>query len=167
MQLSYFYNCKVIVNDIEYPNGECAFHGSKYLELSKVEKNEDRKAELEEYAKKFEVGGAFEHLKPTQIKSKGGKKGLCLTEDELQLWESIAIGIQEQICKYKYNNYEEVRGALHATGKKVLIHPALRCSEKLLPKRIWEGKGEIIEGKVNVKGRNMLGKIWMKVRDEK
>ena len=165
-ELSNFYLSPVIVDGRHYISGEHAFHGSKYITLSQASGiDEERKEELYTYGKKFEEGEEFGSLKPSIIKSKGGKKGLLLTEDELVLWSSLAVDIQEKICLYKYNNNDIVKQVLLSTKGKILIHPALRCSEKQLKNRMWEGKGVVVDNKVIVLGNNKLGKIWMNIRD--
>jgi hypothetical protein len=58
-----------------------------------------------------------------------------------------------------------VRNDLKSSGNKILIHPALRCSEEKIKKNDWCGKAVINDGKIEVLGGNMLGKIWMKLRD--
>jgi hypothetical protein len=51
---------------------------------------------------------------------------------------------------------------------KILIHPALRCSEVLIErKKVWEGRAIIKDGKLVIIGKNQLGNIWMKLRDNK
>ena len=109
--------------------------------------------------------------KPSQYKTgdiakkMGGKKGILLNSIELKLWTTISIDVQHEICRWKVNNYEEVRKDLLKSGTKILIHPALRCSQtKLETTRVWEGKGSIIDGNLVVLGNNLLGKIWMEYR---
>ena len=165
-ELSNYYLSPVNIDGRQYASGEHAFHGSKYTLLGNNNAGDgDRKAELLDYGKKFEDGEEFGSLKPSIIKSKGGKKGLRLTDDELRIWSVLSIGVQDKICRYKYNNYEIVRNVLHNTGTQTLVHPALRCSEKQLSNKIWEGKGVVIDGKVHVLGGNKLGKMWMNLRD--
>jgi predicted NAD-dependent protein-ADP-ribosyltransferase YbiA (DUF1768 family) len=96
----------------------------------------------------------------------GGKKGLRLSDEELSIWSELSIKVQEEICIYKILNYEEVKMDLIKTKGKVLVHPALRCSEEKLKNRLWEGKGIVVDGKVEILGRNMLGNIWMSKREE-
>lgn len=94
-------------------------------------------------------------------KKMGGKKGLLLNSSELKFWDSISIYVQYEICKYKIENYSEVRNDLIKSGNKKLIHPALRCSQEKLENRIWEGKAIIVDGEV---GKNTLGNIWIDLR---
>ena len=72
--------------------------------------------------------------------------------------------MQREICDWKFDNYEEVRNDLVRSGTKILVHPALRCSEAKLKDRIWEGKAVVIDDKVEILGSNLLGKIWMELR---
>jgi hypothetical protein len=70
-----------------------------------------------------------------------GRK-FILNKDELELWYDESIGVQNEICKYKYkfDNYEEVRNDLSKSKDKILIHPAMRCSEDKIKNRLWEGR---------------------------
>ena len=43
----------------------------------------------------------------------------------------------------------------------------MRCSDEKVKSRLWEGRLIIVDGNTQVIGMNMLGKIWMKLRDEK
>jgi len=72
--------------------------------------------------------------------------------------------VQKEICEYKFRLYEEVRNDLLKSENKLLIHPAMRCSEEKLETRIWEGKGVVRDGKLSVIGGNELGNLWAKLR---
>jgi predicted NAD-dependent protein-ADP-ribosyltransferase YbiA (DUF1768 family) len=163
--LSNFWERDVVVGDKErvYESGEHCFHGEKYTRLGELCDNKDRKKELLDYGTTF--------LKPSQyktgaiVKKMGGKRGLLLNGLELKLWETISIDVQSQICRWKFENYEEVRQDLMKSGNKILIHPAMRCSQETLEKsRVWEGKGIVANGEITVLGKNLLGNIWMKLR---
>jgi len=82
----------------------------------------------------------------------------------LKLWINSSIDVQHKICDWKFNNYDEVKKDLLKSGNKILIHPAMRCSEEKLKTRIWEGKGVVIDGKIVVLGKNLLGNMWMQYR---
>jgi hypothetical protein len=41
----------------------------------------------------------------------------------------------------------------------------MRCNDEKVRSRLWEGRGRVIDGKMVVLGGNMLGNIWMKIRD--
>ena len=75
------------------------------------------------------------------------------------------MDLQTEICKYKHDNYEEVRIELMKSKGRILIHPAMRCSEEKVKDRLWEGKAVIINGSIQVIGANMLGILWMNIRD--
>ena len=165
--LSNFWENDVTIMDGDkvriYESGEHCFHGEKYIRLGELCEDETRKQVLLDYSRTF--------MKPSQYKTgavakkMGGKKGLLLNSIELQLWITISIDVQRKICLWKFNNYEEVREDLLKSVNKILIHPAMRCSEeKLKTTRIWEGKGVVIDGKIVVLGNNLLGNIWMEYR---
>ena len=83
----------------------------------------------------------------------------------MQKWSSVSVDVQKKICLWKVNNYEEVRKDLLKSENKKLVHPAMRCSqEKLETSRIWEGKGVVVDGKIIILGKNLLGNIWMEYR---
>jgi len=164
--LSNFWECIIVIKDEdevrEYDSGESCFHGEKFIRIGKFCKDENRKRLLLEYGSRFlrgvcETDGAV-------IKRMGRK--FILNKDELDLWYKLSIEVQKDICKYKYDNYEEVRNELVKSKGRVLIHPAMRCNEEKVKSKLWEGKGVVINGKINVIGGNMLGNLWMKIRDE-
>lgn len=165
--LSNFWENDIVIVDGNkkriYESGEHCFHGEKYIRLGGLCEDETRKRVLLDYGNTF--------MKPSNYKTgavakkMGGKKGLLLDTAELKLWSGIGIVVQHEICNWKFNNYEEVKQDLLKSGTKILIHPAMRCSqEKLETTRLWEGKGVVIDGKILVIGKNLLGKIWMEYR---
>lgn len=162
--LSNFWECVVVVEDglerREYDSGESCFHGEKFTRLGKLCQDEDRRKKLLEYGGKF-LKGVCE--KNGNVVKKMGR-AFTLTSDELNLWNEISIGVQRAICKYKYDHYAEVRNDLHKSKGKILIHPAMRCSEEKVRSRLWEGKGIVVDGKIEVIGKNMLGNLWMDLR---
>jgi predicted NAD-dependent protein-ADP-ribosyltransferase YbiA (DUF1768 family) len=164
--LSNFWECMIRIDDEynvrEYDSGECCFHGEKFFRISKYSKDENRKKELLEYSKKFLSGNCQTN---GNIVKKMGRQ-FILNNEELELWYKESVNVQIEICKYKFNNYLEVRNELIASKGKILIHPAMRCSEEKVKDKLWEGKGIIVDGKIEVLGMNMLGKLWMKLRDE-
>lgn len=163
--LSNFWECNIIIKDgkhtREYNSGESCFHGEKFIRVGKLCKDKNRKKELLEYGNKF-LRGVCE--KNGAVVKKMGRQ-FILDKDELDLWNILSIDVQNEICKYKYENYVEVRNDLVKSKGKILIHPAMRCSEEKLKSRLWEGKGVVIDGKIEVIGKNMLGKLWMNIRD--
>ena len=167
--LSNFWENEVSILDSDeniirvYESGEHCFHGEKYIRLSEVCEDENRKKILLEYGKNFVKPSKFKNC--VEVKRMGGKKGLLLNNEELKKWIRISIDVQREICKWKYDNYEEVRDDIEKSGDKILIHPALRCSEKKVESRIWEGRAILDdEGKIKILGKNLLGNIWMELR---
>jgi predicted NAD-dependent protein-ADP-ribosyltransferase YbiA (DUF1768 family) len=163
-ELSNFWEGRVEVDGRIYGSGEAAFHGSKYIEVSNVNEGE-RKSKLEKYGRKFEIDGEFGSMDGTELKKKGGKKGMMLNEDEIVVWNRMGVIVQEKICKYKYDNYEVIKEVLESSRGRVLVHPAMRCNDEKVKSRWWEGRGKMIDGKIIVLGGNKLGNIWMKIRD--
>ena len=159
-ELSNFWEGRVEVDGRVYGSGEGAFHGSKYIEVSKVSEGE-RRGLLEEYGRKFEIGEEFGSMNGGELKKKGGIKGMKLNEDEIGVWNRMGVVVQEKICRYKYDNYEVVKEVLESSRNKILVHPAMRCNDEKVRSRLWEGR--VVDGVIL--GGNMLGNIWMKIRD--
>jgi hypothetical protein len=165
-ELSNFYKGIVMVDGRKYNCGESAFHGSKYIVVSNMEgQSSERKKMLLDYGRKFEIGGEYGDLNGATIKSKGGKKGLMLNDDELEYWNIMSDDIQIKICEYKYENDSKVKEVLDNSRGRFLLHPGLRMSLERVKKRKWEGR--IIEenGSRVIYGGNRLGYIWMNIRD--
>ena len=167
--LSNFWECDIVIVDEdgtkrEYESGEHCFHGEKYVRLGKLCEEEGRKRVLLEYGRKFVKGVCVK--KGGDVKKMGGKKGLSLTEKELSCWWEISLDVQKEISRYKVDNYEEVKRDLIKSKGKILVHPALRCSEEKVKSRIWEGKGVVRDGKIEILGNNKLGNVWMELREE-
>jgi hypothetical protein len=102
--LSNFWECIIIIKDEEYireyHSGESCFHGEKFIRVSKLCKNENRKKELLKYGSKFLSGVCKEN---GVIVKKMGRK-LILNKDELDLWYTLSIGAQNGIL----TNYKEL-----------------------------------------------------------
>jgi predicted NAD-dependent protein-ADP-ribosyltransferase YbiA (DUF1768 family) len=163
--LSNFHTGVVEIDGKKYPSGEATFQGSKYLEASKNSSCLKRKADLIEYSEKFQVGGEFAVLPPGKIKGKGGKKGMALSVEDLKNWTETGEALQRKICRYKFEHEAKVVSCLKNHMTDILVHPS-RVSDNKIGERIWEGRGKIVEGKVVVLGGNVLGKLWMEIRDE-
>lgn len=72
----------------------------------------------------------------------------CVRED----WNDIKVGVMKNILRAKADQHEYVMRKLLATGDRELIEDSWRDD-------FW-GWGE------NRDGQNMLGKLWMEIRDE-
>jgi predicted NAD-dependent protein-ADP-ribosyltransferase YbiA (DUF1768 family) len=161
--LSNFWEHAVIIEDREYETGEHCFHGEKYYRLGQLSTDPIRAHKLLEYSKYFKNQSPFSS--PSIAKQKGGKKGLLLTTDELNHWTITSIDVQRNICKYKFDHYQEVRDDLIQSKQNTLIHPALRKSDEYVIKNsIWEGR---YKSDGSVIGQNKLGNIWMNLRNIK
>ncbi len=165
--LSNFWECHIKIEDgdenREYDSGESCFHGEKFIRIGKLCKDENRKKDLFEYGERFSSGVCD---KNGAVVKRMGRK-FILDQDELKLWNVIGVDVQIEICNYKFENYEEIRDELYKSRSRILIHPAMRCNEEKVKNRLWEGRGIIVDGKIEVIGKNMLGKIWMNLREEK
>jgi predicted NAD-dependent protein-ADP-ribosyltransferase YbiA (DUF1768 family) len=175
--LSNFYKCDIKVDNTFYPSGEHAYHGQKYKQIAAETTNitgNKRKNELEDYADKFTSSGEFKDLFDGKIKTKGGKKGMMLDEEERKLWSgSLGEKVQEEICQWKFDHCDKVKETLLATGDKTLVHRKGRTNaiefsknEKKQRDTIWEGLCVVEDGKVKVYGSNILGKVWMRIREK-
>jgi predicted NAD-dependent protein-ADP-ribosyltransferase YbiA (DUF1768 family) len=160
--LSNFWEGDVDIDGRLYESGEHCFHGEKYMRIGENTENASRKKVLLEYGKTFLKPSKYNT--PNIAKKMGGKRGLLLTNAELAFWESINLDVQFNICRRKMENYEEVRVDLLKSGNKLLIHPAMRCSDEKVMTRYWEGRAVFVDGKIEVLGKNGLGNIWMKLR---
>lgn len=172
-ELSNFYVAKVDLGSGRiYTSGEAAFHGAKFrIAAISQTPGSARRAELMAYGRKFEDDCDFEGLTPAQMKSKGGKSkknGLELDASELAIWSANCMEVQRQICQYKFDNDEAVRSSLISSGQKILVHLANRTPLEKVPSCFWEGKAVLKDDgiTVDVLGGNVLGKIWMEIREE-
>jgi len=162
--LSNFWENEIVIQDERiYESGEHCFHGEKYIRLGKQCEKEDRKKILLDYGLTFCKTSSYKT--GAMAKKMGGKKGLLLSSEELLKWDTLRLGVQEDICRYKLKTDEIVRQDLIKSGNKTLIHPALRCSEEKVEKTcFWEGRAVIKEGNLVILGKNMLGNIWMSLK---
>lgn len=126
--LSNFYEAPVTYKGITYRNNEAAFQAQK---VSNFEKQKE-----------------FSNLNPSEAKKKGRHVRLRKDVD----WDSVKTGFMREIVSIKFNQNEDLKIKLLATG-----------DEHLEEGNTW---GDKIWGTVNGVGENRLGKILMKVREE-
>ena len=156
LSLSNFWisNIKIKYMDsyITYPSGEHCFHGEKFRVLGKI----DNDFTLVSYGMQFRVPT---DLTPAQAKVKGGKNGFELSQKQLQLWDTLSYNVQNQICNYKFHNYDQVKDDLDKSSDKILVHSARTLGP-------WNGRAvyDDDDGKLIVLGENKLGRIWMQLR---
>lgn len=149
--LSNFSDHPVVLNETKYYCGEVCFQAQKFIQVAHSS-SEPRRGELLEWARKISV------KTDANVARKMGRQ-FVLTPVELSIWNKASIHVQVAICRYKFENYEDVRADLRKSGDKILIHPC-RCNDEAIKSRTWEGR--LIEDVVV--GGNMLGKLWMEFR---
>jgi len=173
--LSNFAKCEINIDNILYPSGEHAYHGEKHRQLSLLSQDPKRRDALFKYSEKFTSTGDFKDLFNGKVKEKGGKSEteLPLSKIESKTWDEIYLVTQRKICRWKYDMCPGVKQALANTGNKLLVHLASRKNAFQVSKNPKlnnglanaEGICIVENGKVKVLGLNMLGKIWMEIRD--
>ncbi len=122
--LSNHYECPVKIGDITYLNSESAFQ---------AQKTPDEK-----------IRRKFAYLNPDEAKAKGRK--ITLRDD----WENIKLEVMYGVCKAKFEQNENIKKELLATGNEELVE----ISDN---DEFW--------GLVNGAGENNLGRILMRVRN--
>lgn len=124
--LSNFYSAKVVYEGLTFQNNEAAFQSAKCIDPA---------------ARK-----QFTELNPSEAKRLG--RHIKLRSD----WEQVKVQIMEEVCKAKFDQNDELREKLLATG-----------NEPLEEGNTW---GDRIWGTVGGVGQNHLGKILMALRKE-
>ena len=160
--LSNFSQLEAFVDGVEYDSGEHCIHGEKYRFLGNMCEEIKRKELLLAYSEQFIKGSTFGF--GADVKRMGNKNGIKLTNVETALWQTACVDIQRQICKYKFDNYLVVRDDLCKSKGKLLVHPAMRCSDEKVLSKIWCGRAKVVDGKVEIIGQNILGVLWMELR---
>lgn len=152
-----------------YPSGEHAFHGGKFKIISaQPGVCGARQAELLEYSRLFEGNKLKDcHFKSSaDAKKAGGKSGIRLTEGELRNWDAQSILLQEQICREKLKDPATLQFLL-STEDQYLVHFERATG--------WPRYGAMVLAAENsayndglrwMKGDNLLGEMWMKLREE-
>ena len=170
-KLSNFYRGPhaVKVGGREYPTGEHAFQGEKYLAVSDaIADNADRAAKLRQHSIKFQMNNDFAELSEGELKRLGkSKTGMRLSADEMRGWDGPkSYQTQLDISKSKLED-PEISRFLQSTAPAILVHSALKTPFDKLPSLNWEGAAfkNKVSGEVRVFGKNNLGKIWMQYRD--
>ena len=156
--LSNFYCCPVEYEGLVYPNSEAAFQAAKNIATDQ---------EVEEYFKKIRVNledvsdfhkekvklqltaekrMPFTEMTPSEAKKAGRR---CKLRPD---WEEEKYGIMEKIVMNKFLYNPALKDKILETEDAVLIEG-----------NNW---GDRIWGMVDGKGKNILGKILMEVRDE-
>jgi ribA/ribD-fused uncharacterized protein len=85
---------------------------------------------------------------PSEAASIGRDRSRPLRED----WESVKDEIMYKVCKVKIESYPDIKELLLSTGSEEIVEDS--------PYDSYWGWGK------DHKGRNQLGKTWMRIRDE-
>lgn len=157
-ELSNFYLQSFELDKNSFISGEHAFHYFKYKLMSVHSTDTRRQNELEMYSRKF-VGLDPYFKSPLDAKKAGGKNGKALNDIEIIEWNTVSSNVQHNICKARVASSEDLSSILTHTSNQYLLHQENRGKSPIWGGRIDKITGELI-------GKNKLGKIWMKVRDE-
>ena len=126
--LSNFYEARIEYGGLVYGSNEAAFQAQKCI-------TEEEKIQFTEYG---------------PGKSKGIGRRVQLRPD----WETVKVGLMEEIVRAKFMQHPELAAKLLATGDKVLVE-GNRWGDTCWGVDMRTGQGE-----------NHLGKILMKIREE-
>ena len=126
--LSNFWEVPVTYNGLTYGSNEAAFQAQKCMtEAEKI---------------------PFTDMRPSRAKKEG--RQVCLRPD----WETVKIGIMEEIVRAKFTQNEDLKWRLIRTG-----------DAELEEGNTWHDTCWGVDAKTGA-GQNHLGKILMKVRKE-
>ena len=126
--LSNFYEARVEYGGLAFGSSEAAFQAQKCI-------TEEEKAQFMEFG---------------PGKSKGIGRGIKLRPD----WESVKVGIMEEIVRAKFTQHRELAEKLLATGDKVLVEG-----------NHWGDTCWGVDTRTG-QGEDYLGKILMEIREE-
>lgn len=150
--LSNFIGCTITIpfhtgEILTFPTAEHAFQASKFY--------------LNGY---YDYARKFTNTNMSSIEAKKTGKGLRLNQQELQQWNNLVKQVQTYICWEKIKNSPGLKEYLISTRGIYLLH--LEALGK------WSQYGGVFlekspfnDGKLWLKGDNLLGKIWMEIRD--
>jgi len=148
---SNFYKVPIIYEDKEYPSVEHAFHAAKTLDLSlRIQFQTQEEIDNAQGILK-QLGQSFPttiELSPSQAKTQGRRLSLKLD------WEEVKLGIMYELNLYKFTHDKLCREKLLSTGDAQLVEG-----------NGWGDKfwGVCVRSGI---GKNHLGKILMRIRDE-
>ena len=132
---------------LTYQTGEHAFQSAKFYLTNHFE-----------YARTF-VGSQY----LTALDAKRAGKTFRLDSNELNYWNLCVKDIQYYICIEKLKNIQGLKEYLIST-KKYLLHLEAFGSWSIYGGVFLE-KSPFNDGKLWLKGNNLLGKVWMEIRD--
>ena len=175
--LSNFYPCSIDFKGLVYPNAEAAFQAQKVDILMS-----SRPEEFSIKDKEFFTTLTGREAKPLGM-GKRDKK-FRMTEEELKVWNPIALSTMEEVVRAKYTQNDNLKEKLLATQELGLIegnnwgdnfygitlaleHPdAKNPYTKRMLKRDENGEKLYVLSQPENENNNHLGKILMKIRKE-
>jgi ribA/ribD-fused uncharacterized protein len=163
--LSNFWPQRLVIDAKSFSCPEAYFHYAKFAAVAAAASTSARRDLMLKQAEKLTVP-ALPALAAKRIGGKG-KDGLRLAEDELAVWDSARDAVQRRLLRERLAQ-DGAGGTLEqtllATGSAVLVHFERMASVH----SYWGGKVAAQEGggKASVVGKNMLGRMWMELRDE-
>lgn len=134
--LSNFWGCRIAYEGVVYPSTEHAYQAAKTLD-------EDERADILFY---LDEKGKVHQTTAAQAKEAG--KHVTLRPD----WEDVKISIMTKLVRQKFEQDDELRAKLLATGDAYLEET-----------NHW---GDKFWGVCKGVGRNELGKLLMRIRDD-
>lgn len=150
--LSNFIGCQITIpfhtgENLTFPTAEHAFQASKFY--------------LNGH---YDYARTFTNINMSSAEAKKAGKGLRLNQQELQNWNDLVKQVQNYICWEKMKNSPGLKEYLISTkGLYLLHHEALgRWSQY---GGVFLEKSPFNDGRLWLKGDNLLGKIWMEIRD--
>jgi len=133
--LSNFFPAEVTINGYSFPTNEHAFQAAKYRFM--VDVNID---DMTKYVNAVQDA-------PTPAKAKYLGRSVKI---DLKAWDANKIDVMRDVCKAKFDQHDDLRELLVNTGGGMLVEV-----------NTW---GDVFWGRVDGKGRNVLGSILLELR---
>lgn len=112
----------------------------------------------------YDYARTFTNVNMTALEAKKAGKALKLNQNELKHWSMLVRQAQNYICWEKIKSTQGLREYLISTKGLYLLHLEVMGS--------WSEYGGVFlekspfnDGKLWLKGNNLLGNIWMQIRD--
>jgi ribA/ribD-fused uncharacterized protein len=141
---------------LRFDTSEAAYHWEKFDFLTYDGEYGDEAVVRLRFPELINSAGEMFDIQQSILKAPSAHEAFKIAERNKALvrldWAEVRLGIMKDILRAKANQHEYVRRKLLATGDRELIEDSWRDS-------YW-GWGP------NKDGQNMLGKLWMVVREE-
>ena len=146
---------EIVLDGVEYRTEEHATQAAKFRVASRVSDTKGRSFFLSDLSDMFRGTRFITYREAVEA----GKRRTRLDSAEYAEWNDRRVEIQKRICMYKLSQYVEVRNALRYTKGTTLVFSSPYMGESAF----W-GMQKTETGKLV--GKNMLGRIWMQLRDD-